>query len=115
MTTAPFAWPDELTHRNAELLQKRWGLTPHAALHTAELIRVVPGLHVTSGRRSRLRNRLVGGVKGSFHLKGRGVDLGGSRESIVAGARAAYKIRVSATCTGPEEVIDEGDHLHTAY
>lgn len=110
-----FSWPSELTRRNANLLAKRWGLTRHAALHAAELVRVVPGLHITSGRRSRLRNRLVGGVANSFHLEGRGVDFGGSRASIVAGVAAANEIRVSPACTGPEEVLDEGDHLHTAF
>lgn len=110
-----FSWPSELTRRNARLLERQWRLTPHAALHAAELLRVVPGLHITSGRRSRLRNRLVGGVTGSFHLEGRGVDFGGSRACIVAGAEAANKIRVSPGCTGPEEVIIEEDHLHTAF
>lgn len=99
----------------ARRLQTRWGLTFHAALHAAEILRLVPALHITSGRRTVERNRAVGGVADSFHLKGRGVDFGGSRAAIRAGVAAAHAIRVTPRCTGPEEVIDEGDHLHVAF
>lgn len=96
-------------------LQGRWGLTAHAALHLACLLAAHPGLAVTSGRRSAERNRAVGGVPRSFHLKGRAVDLTGSRVTLAVAKRTALAQRVSAGCTGPEEVIDEGDHLHVAW
>jgi len=76
---------------------------------------VVPGLRVTSGRRSPERNRAVGGVPSSFHLQGRAVDLVGSRAALRDAARAAHAQRVTPRCTGPEEVIAESDHLHIAW
>lgn len=96
-------------------LANRWGLTPHAALHLYCLLGACPGLVVTSGRRSIDRNRAVGGATNSFHLKGRAVDLalpGGDAGRYAPTARAQ---RVTPGCTGPEEVIDEGDHLHVAW
>lgn len=92
-----------------------WGLTPHAALHLHCLLAAHPAARVTSGRRSAQRNDAVGGVKNSFHLRGRAVDVvvpPGARQAFIATARAQ---RVSAGCTGPEEVIDEGDHVHVAW
>ncbi len=91
------------------------GLTPHARLHALCLLAAHPGLRPTSGRRSVERNRAVGGVQGSFHLTGRAIDLSGGRGLLVAAARTARAQRVSHGCTGPEEVIDEGDHLHVAW
>ena len=91
------------------------GLTEHAQLHTVCLLAAHPGLRPTSGRRTPERNRAVGGVEGSFHLTGRAVDFAGSRGLIATAARTARAQRVSAGCTGPEEVIDEGDHLHVAW
>lgn len=96
-------------------LATKWGLTPHAALHLARLLDAVPGLGVSSGRRSAARNRIVGGVPDSFHLRGRAVDLVGSRSSLLRASRVARSQRVTPTCTGPEEVIDEGTHLHVAW
>lgn len=96
-------------------LRARWGLTPHAALHLAELLRAFPGTRVTSGRRSAWRNRLVRGVRNSWHLYGRAADVvppGKDWSSFVATARAQ---RVSPSCTGPEEVLHEGDHVHLAW
>lgn len=101
------------TARNA--LEYRWELTPHAALHLVCLLAAHPGLVVTSGRRSPERNRAVGGVEGSWHLQGRAVDLGGSRADIAAARQTAEAQRVTASCTGPEELLDEGDHLHVAW
>lgn len=96
-------------------IAKRWGLTPHAALHASCLLAVVPGLRITSGRRDRARNARVGGAPNSFHLRGRAADFAGSRGDIARGASVARAQRVTPGCTGPEEVIDEGDHLHVAW
>ncbi len=91
------------------------GLSPHALLHARILLTAHPGLTPTSGRRSPERNRAVGGVAGSYHLTGRAVDFGGPRGVLAAAARTARAQRVTEACTGPEEVIDEGDHLHVAW
>ena len=91
------------------------GMTPHARLHAYRLLAVHPDLTVTSALRTVERNRAVGGVEGSFHLTGRAVDLAGSRLSIRAAARTARTQRVTPSCTGPEEVVMESDHLHVAW
>ncbi len=57
----------------------------------------------------------MGGVPGSYHLTGRAIDLAGRRHDIERGLRIAWIQRVSPRCTGPEEVLDEGDHLHVAW
>ena len=90
-------------------------LEAHARLHAVCLLAASPGLRPTSGRRSPERNRAVGGSEGSFHLRGRAIDLTGSRLAIAAGLRTAKAQRVTHACSGPEEVIDEGDHLHIAW
>lgn len=94
---------------------KRWGLTAHAALHLHGLLVKFPRAVVTSGRRSRFRNRLVGGVAGSFHLSGRAADVVVPRGQTEAFVSAAWQQRVTARCTGPEEVLNEGDHIHLAW
>lgn len=91
------------------------GLSPHARLHVLCLLAAHPGLRLTSGRRTPERNRAVGGVARSFHLSGRAGDFGGSRQEIGHALRTARAQRVTANCTGPEEAIDEGDHLHVAW
>ncbi len=101
------------------LTEREWaivdGLAGHARLHAICLLAAHPGLRPTSGRRSPERNRAVGGVESSFHLRGRACDFGGGRLVIVAASRTARGQRVTSGCTGPEEVIDEGDHLHVAW
>jgi uncharacterized protein YcbK (DUF882 family) len=92
-----------------------WGLTQHAAHHLVHLLAAVAGVTVSSGRRSPERNRAVGGSPGSFHLKGRAVDLVGDRGSLDHAARHAREARVTQGCTGPEEVLMESDHLHLAW
>lgn len=96
-------------------LQKRYGLRPHTAKHAEAMLRAFPGTRVTSGRRSARKNREVGGVPNSFHLSGRGVDFVPVRKSWQAFIDYAWSLRVSRGCTGPEEVLDEGDHVHCAW
>lgn len=102
----------ELTRQEKAIFD---GLTGHARLHAVCLLAAHPGLRPTSGRRSVERNRAVGGVAGSYHLRGRAVDFAGSRALISAATRTARSQRVSVGCTGPEEALDEGDHLHVAW
>ena len=66
---------------------------------------------VTSTFRTPEHNRRVGGVRNSFHLSGRAVDIarrpGVSHGAIVAAYRnAGYRI---------VEALDEGDHSHIAF
>lgn len=57
----------------------------------------------------------MGGVEGSFHLSGRALDVVIDRRHVAAFCAEALAQRVSSTCTGPEEVINEGDHVHLAW
>ena len=66
---------------------------------------------VTSTRRSPEHNRRVGGVRNSFHLSGRAIDIArrpGVSHSAIAAAyrRAGYQLI---------ESLDEGDHSHFAF
>ena len=66
---------------------------------------------VTSTWRSAERNRRVGGVRNSFHLSGRAIDIarrpGVSHSQIAAAFRnAGYRLI---------ESLDEGDHSHFAF
>ncbi len=98
-----------------EHYRQRWGLRPHAALHAAQLLGRYPGARVTSGRRSVDTNRRIGGSPTSFHLDGRALDVVVPRSQRIAFLRDARAQRVTPRCTGPEEVIDEGDHIHLAW
>ena len=66
---------------------------------------------VTSTRRSPEHNRRVGGVRNSFHLSGRAIDIarrsGVSHSAIAAAYRNAGYYLV--------ESLDEGDHSHFAF
>ena len=66
---------------------------------------------VTSLRRTAARNRAVGGVRNSYHLVGRAIDIArraGVRHADIA---AAYR-RAGFTLV---ESLDEGDHSHFAF
>lgn len=69
--------------------------------------RGVPGETVTSTRRSRKRNREVGGVPNSYHLSGRARDSIPPRGMTMA-AYAAQLARLNPD----KQVINEGDHVH---
>jgi uncharacterized protein YcbK (DUF882 family) len=95
-------------------------LTPHTRAHALQLLGECPLLTVSSGRRSPAHNRRVGGVPGSFHIKGRAVDFVGTHYDLVRASGIAWALRVGPTCTGPEEVLLErldapGQHLHVAW
>jgi hypothetical protein len=66
---------------------------------------------VTSTLRSVTHNRAVGGVRNSYHLRGRAIDIArrpGVTHSMVAAAfrNAGYHL---------VESLDEGDHSHFAF
>ncbi len=103
---------NHLTSQEVEILR---GLGAHTRGHVLLLLARVPVLTLTSGRRSPERNRRVGGSARSWHLVGRACDFAGTRDQIRTGAREARSLRLGDRCTGPEEVIDEGDHLHVAW
>ena len=66
---------------------------------------------VTSTYRSPAHNRRVGGVRGSYHLSGRAIDIarrpGVSHWQIAAAYRSAGYNLI--------ESLDEGDHSHFAF
>jgi hypothetical protein len=98
-----------------ETLSATWGLTVHAAIHVYLLLANDHRLVVTSGRRTVNHNRDVGGSPTSYHLVGRAIDISGPRSSILGAYRHAKAARCSHTCRGPVELIDEGDHCHSAW
>lgn len=106
---------DEDMRSTREALARTWGITPHTALHLEAFLRQFPGAVVTSGHRTRLRNRIVGGSPNSWHLKGRAVDVVLGADQLHNAVHFAWASRVTPRCTGPEEVLDEGDHLHIAW
>jgi hypothetical protein len=66
---------------------------------------------VTSTYRSPARNRYVGGVRNSYHLSGRAIDVvprSGVRHRDIEAAllNAGYRL---------QESLDEGDHSHFAF
>jgi len=88
----------------------------HRSSGAAVDLRTVAGIgaqwgRVTSTLRSHARNRAVGGVRNSFHLTGRAIDIarrpGVSHWQIAAAYRnAGYHLI---------ESLDEGDHSHFAF
>jgi hypothetical protein len=81
-----------------------------------EIMRRYPELHITSGYRDPSRNRAVGGIPDSDHLKGRAVDLniagvGYYRELELLETMRAW---VDRTYPGVWADIHDG-HLHVSF
>ncbi len=96
-------------------------LTPHTRRHAEMLLwEVNAPMRVTSTKRSAAKNRAVGGSPTSFHLRGRAVDFTADTFTLKKAADLAWRLRVGAGCTGPEEVLLEylgtpRAHLHVAW
>ena len=109
-----------VARRSARELALLRGLTPHTRAHVLLLLGEHPGLTLSSGRRTPLGNRRVGGAPRSWHLRGRAVDCTGPLALLQAAADTAWRQRLSPSCSGPEEVLleDSGQrnqHLHVAW
>lgn len=75
------------------------------------ILAVVPGVNVTSGRRSAERNAAVGGAPNSHHLTGNAYDL--TPPPGMTMAQLEQRLRQSGLPF--RELINEGDHVHVAW
>jgi hypothetical protein len=88
------------------------GQAPASAANLSAAVRIgAQWGRVTSTLRSAQHNRRVGGVRNSYHLVGRAIDIarrpGVRHHQIAAALRAAGYVLV--------ESLDEGDHSHFAF
>ena len=72
---------------------------------------LVPGVTVTSGRRTPERNAAVGGAANSYHLSGQAMDL--TPPPGMNMAQLEQRLRASGLQFA--ELINEGDHIHVAW
>lgn len=72
---------------------------------------IVPGVNITSGRRSPARNQAVGGAPNSFHLRGQAFDLTPAPGQSMADLERTLR----ASGMPFAELINEGDHIHVAW
>lgn len=72
---------------------------------------VLPGAIITSGRRSRTKNKAVGGAERSYHLSGQALDMVPPKGVSIQDFRA----RLEARGIDVAELLDEGDHWHLAW
>lgn len=86
----------------------RSSLTPRVQYALDGLLRHHPDVRITSARRTRLRNRQVGGARNSRHLIGVAVDLVGPGDTL-------RHLKAVAPRYGATEVILESDHLHIGW
>lgn len=66
---------------------------------------------VTSTRRSVEHNRRVGGVRNSFHIRGRAIDI--ARRPGIRHSQIEQALRLAGFSL--IESLDEGDHSHFAF
>ena len=76
-----------------------------------QLQSVVPGVRITSGRRSPEHNRAVGGAANSFHLRGQAYDLTPPPGQSMADLERTLR----ASGLPFAELLNEGDHVHVAW
>jgi hypothetical protein len=116
MSAAP-AWAASATDFGVRTLSNEVTVAREPVVSAARVdLRTAVGIgsqwgRVTSTVRSVARNRRVGGVRNSFHLSGRAIDIarrpGVSHAQIAAAYRnAGYRLI---------ESLDEGDHSHFAF
>lgn len=72
---------------------------------------MVPGVRVTSGRRSAEHNAAVGGAPHSYHLSGQALDL------VPPPGMSMQQLHDQLKASGQDfaELINEGDHVHVAW
>lgn len=111
----------------SNLVELLLGLVPDARQHCLHLLGAVPGLTLTSTRRTPERNLAVGGVKGSYHLSGRAADFAGSPDVLRRAEAFCLRGGPAGGPHGPRECFIEGtgpqsvggsstgEHLHVAW
>lgn len=87
-------------------------LDGHTKWHVQRLVEHVPGLSISSGRRSPDHNRRVGGSPTSKHLQGKACDLYGPELDMMHGRRTAQHEGASRAIIHDS---GSGRHLHVEW